>query len=135
MPFRLDDIERTGAPISFLAKGEISVRTGPCSAKSFNGKKIILDGRHYVCAGTVTLKNGMKLRANFEITTHTFDFLQRDTVKVYIERERAWYYITEQGLYDLLGTTKENALPYTWLPDRPLDYHNVGPYPMKWPDE
>ena len=104
MPSRLDDIERTGAPISFLKKGEAEVRTGPCSAQSFKEKRIVLDGRHYVCAGTVILKNGMKLRANFEINTHTFDFLERDSVQIYIEKERAWYYIKEQALYDLLGT-------------------------------
>ena len=134
MPLRLSEIEKIGAPISFLDKGEVEVRVGPCSAKSLNDKKIPLDGRHYICSGVVILKNGTKLRANFEINTHTFDFLERESVKIFIEKERAWYYIEEQELYDLLGTSKEDALPYTWVPDRPLDYHDCGPYPMTWPE-
>jgi hypothetical protein len=135
MPLRLSEIEESGAPISFLEKGQVSVRVGPCSAKSFKDKKIPLDGRHYVCAGTVILKNGMELRANFEINTHTFDFLERDTVRIFLEAERAWYSVKEQELYDLLGTLKDQALPYRWVPDRPLDYHDSGPYPMNWPDK
>jgi hypothetical protein len=135
MPLRLIDIEKYGAPISFLGKGEVQVRVGPCSASPWNDKKIPLDGRHYICSGTIILKNGVRLIANFEINTHTFDFLERDTVKIYIDGQKAWYYIDEQELYEILGLTKEEALPYTWLTDRPLDYHNQGPYPMKWPDD
>jgi hypothetical protein len=135
MPLRLADIERYGAPISFLNKGEVQVRVGPCSSSILRSPKVPLDGRHYICAGTIILKNGVKLQANFEINTHTFDFLERDSVKTYIEKERAWYYLNEQELYDLLGVTRDEVLPYTWLPDRPLDYHNAGPYPMKWPED
>jgi len=46
--------------------------------------------------GTIILKNGIELQANFEINTHTFDFLERDTVKVFIETEQAWYSMDEQ---------------------------------------
>lgn len=99
-----------------------------------NAKKIPLDGRHYICAGTVILKDGTKLQANFEINTHTFDFLERDTVKVFIDNESAWYYIDEDELFDILKIKKEDALPYMWLTDIPLDYHNKGPYPMIWPE-
>jgi len=135
MPLRLADIERYGAPISFLNKGEVQVRVGPCSVTVLGSLKIPLDGRHYICAGTITLKNGMKLQANFEINTHTFDFLERDSVKIYIEKEKAWYYLDEQELYDLLDVSRDEVLPYKWLPDRTLDYHNPGPYPMKWPED
>jgi hypothetical protein len=135
MPLRLADIERYGAPISFLNEGEVQVRVGPCSSSVLGSPKIPLDGRHYICAGTIILKNGMKLQANFEINTHTFDFLDCDSVKAYIDREKAWYYLKEQELYDLLGVTRDEVLPYTWLPDRPLDYHDPGPYPMKWLDD
>ena len=134
MPLRLIDIERHGAPISFLNKGDVQVRVGPSSVSSLRDKKIPIDGRHYICSGTIILKNGTRLLANFEINTHTFDFLERDSVKIYIDKEKAWYNTDEQELYDILGMKKDEALPYTWLPDRPLDYHNQGPYPMKWPD-
>ena len=83
MPLRLDDIERYGAPISFLGAGEVDVRVGPCSTSSLKSKKIPLDGRHYICSGNIILKNGMELQVNFEINTHTFDFLERDSVKIY----------------------------------------------------
>jgi hypothetical protein len=135
MPLRLAEIERDGAPISFLRSGQVQVRVGPCSASFLGSQKIPLDGRHYICAGTIILKNGIKLQANFEINTHTFDFLERDSVKIFIEKQRAWYYLYEQEFYDLLGVTRDEALPYTWLPDRPLDYQDPGPYPMKWPED
>src|SRR6185436_2999748 len=112
-----------------------TVRIGPSSGAPLTNNKIPLDGRHYICAGTIILRNGMKLQANFEINTHTFDFLERDTVIIYIANEQAWYYMNEDALYDILGVTKEEALPYQWLPDIPLDFHNKGPYPMHWPGQ
>jgi hypothetical protein len=95
MPLRLADIEKGGVPISFLDEGQVQVRVGPCSSSVLGSQKIPLDGRHYICAGLVCLKNGIKLQANFEINTHTFDFLERDSVRAYIEKERAWYYLDE----------------------------------------
>ena len=131
MPLRLKFIEESGVPISFQKPGQIDVRVGPCSAKSWNEEKIPLDGRIYICAGTVILKNGRRLQANFEINTHTFDFLNRDSVKIFIEKEQAWYYFNEPELFKILGVTEVEALPYTWMPDRPLAYSKQGPYPMK----
>ncbi|UPT69341.1 MAG: hypothetical protein M0D53_08885 [Flavobacterium sp. JAD_PAG50586_2] len=133
MPLRLKDIEESGAPISFQRKGTAEVRIGPCSATTLKSNKIPLDGRHYVCAGIVIFKNGIELNANFEIATHTFDFLERDSVKVYIESERTWYYIGEKELLEILNVKTEDIIPYKWLPDIPLDYHEKGPYPMEWP--
>ena len=132
MPIRLKDIEHYGAPVSFLSKGGVTVRTGPCSGAPLQSDKIPLDGRHYICAGTIILKNGTALQANFEINTHTFDFLERESVKIYIDSEKAWYYMMEDELYEILGVSKEDALPYTWLPDKPLNYAYQGPYPMNF---
>jgi len=132
MPLRQTDIEQNGLPIYFENKGEVTVRTGPCSSSQLQSDKIPLDGRHYTCAGTIILKNGTALQANFEISTHTFDFLERESVKIYIEKEQAWYYIHEDELFEILGVAKEDALPYTWLPDKPIDYSDQGPYPMNF---
>lgn len=132
MPLRLKEIEQYGVPISFERKGEVTVRTGPCSGSPLQTDKIPLDGRHYVCAGTIILKNGTRLQANFEINTHTYDFLERDSVKIYIDKEKAWYYMKEDELFEILGVSKEGALPYTWLPDKPLNHSEQGPYPMNW---
>ena len=128
MPLRLKDIEENGAPISFQNKGTARVYVGPCSVIPLNSDKIPLDGRHYICAGTIIFKNGTKFQANFEINTHTFDFLEPDSVKIYIEKERTWYFTHEQEFYDMIGVKKENALPFKWLPDIPLDYEDKGPY-------
>lgn len=132
MPLRLKDIEQSDFPIRFEDRGEVTVRTGPCNGSKLQTDKIPLDGRHYICAGSIILKNGKSLRANFDINTHTFDFLERDTVQIYIEQEKAWYYMNEDELFEILGVSKEDALPYTWLPDKPLDYSDHGPYPMNY---
>lgn len=133
MPLKLQDIEKHGVPISFQSKGTVSVRTGPSSGIDFHDDKIPLDGRQYICAGTIILKNGLQLQANFEINTHTFNFLERESVRIYIAKEEAWYFIGEAELFEILGVKQEDALPYTWLPDIPLDYKVKGPYPMIWP--
>lgn len=112
----------------FQSKGKIIVRTGPCSGSPWLKGKIPLDGRHYVCAGKIILKNGMELVANFEINTHTFDFLERNSVRCLIDG--IMYYMNGEELYEKLNISKEDAIPYQWLPDVPLDYHKTGPYPM-----
>ena len=132
---RLTDIEKHGVPISFLNKGQVEVRVGPCSIKSMQEQRIPLDGRRYICAGTIILRDGLQLRANFEISTHTFDFLDRESVVVYLEGEKAWYFMHEEELFIKLGIAREDALPYKWNPDIPLDHYQKGPYPMNWPED
>jgi hypothetical protein len=114
----------------FLDPGQCTVLVGPCSGTSLRGSKIPLDGRHYICAGTVILKNGRELRAQLRIQTHHFDFLERDATHVFLED--VWYTMDEPELYKALRMKQKDALPYTWLPDVPLDYHVKGPYPMDW---
>ena len=133
MPLREKEIERDGVPISFLKEGQVKALVGPCSAIFLRSNTIPLDGRHFYCAGTIVFKNGVKLRANFQINTHTFDFLERDSVLVYLTKEEAWYFIKEDELFDKLGSTRDDMLPYKWLTDVPLDYHEKGPYSMQWP--
>ena len=130
MPLYEEELNKKGIPISFQQAGQVTVRVGPCSGKSLDQSKIPLDGRHYICAGKVILKNGIELRAHFEINTHTFDFLERNSVWSYLEG--AWYQMNEPELYELLKISQDDAFPYTWIPDVPLDYHDPGPYPMKW---
>ncbi|MDZ7694384.1 MAG: hypothetical protein U5K69_25220 [Balneolaceae bacterium] len=131
MPFREEDIQNV--PISFLEPDKVMVRVGPFSAEFLQEPKIPLDGRHYKCAGKLILKNGQELRANFELQTHTFDFLEKDSVYVYVNG--AWYSLDESELFEELGVLKEDALPFKWQPDRPLDYHESAPYPMNWYEE
>lgn len=132
MSFKLIDLEKSDAPISFLKKGEVKVRVAPSSVSFLYDEKIPLDGRRYICAGTIILKNDIRISANFEIKTYTFDFLVQDSVYVFVEKQQTWYSIDEQELYTKLNISQEEALPYQWLPDRPLDYYKSGPYPMKW---
>jgi len=116
--------------IYFEKPGEVTVLVGPCSGMPWKGAKIPLDGRHYRCAGKITLKTGKQLLARLSIRTHTFDFLELDGVWVCLEG--TWYGMNEPELYVALGITPEQALPYEWMPDRPLDYHKKGPYPMSF---
>ena len=132
MPISENDILESGYPLSFRKAGECEVLVGPCSVTSWDGKTIPLDGRHYICSGTVFLKNGKELFANLHIQTHHFDFLERDGVWVRVGD--LWYGFDEPELFAALGVSREEALPYTWLPDPPLDYYEKGPYPMQWPE-
>lgn len=134
MGLNLDIIEETGAPISFLKTNEVKVLVGPCSSQSWIQKKIPLDGRHYKCSGTIILKSGKRLQANFEINTHTFDFLERDSVLVYSAPHRTWYYINETELHNILNLSYDEIFPYKWETDIPLDYYQKAPYPMEWPE-
>ena len=116
--------------IYFLEPGKCQVLVGPCSVTSWLEPKIPLDGRHYHCAGKVILKNGRELRAELRIQTHHFDFLERDATRVFLDD--VWYRMNEPELYKALRMKQKDALPFTWLPDVPLDYHVKGPYPMDW---
>ena len=128
MPFSEDFLEENFR-IWFNGPGHAIVRTGPCSASPWIEKTIPLDGRHYESAGKVLLKNGIELFAHLPIRTHTFDFLEYEDV--FVKIDGLWYQFDEPELYVKLGISQEDALPYTWLPDIPLQYSNKGPYPMK----
>ena len=128
MPITDRELEDIDHRIRFEKPGEVHVWVGPCSVSLWTGPKIPLDGRHYSCAGKIILKNGRELFANLPIQTHSFDFLERGSV--YCRLGDAWYGMHEPELFAALGLSAEEALPYTWLPDRPLDYPIQGPYPM-----
>ncbi len=113
---------------TFKKKNDVWVCVGPCSVKFFGEAKIPLDGRRYDCGGIVILKNGQEYRASFTIDTTTFDFLDKDSV--YINVEDLWYRWDEPELSLKLNVKKEEIVPFTWLPDRPLAFGDNGPYPM-----
>ena len=118
---------------NFCRPGECRVFVGPCSVTPWIEPAIALDGRHYRCTGSVFLRTGQELFANLYIQTHSFDFLQRDSV--WVRHGDIWYHPDEPELYAALGVAREDALPYTWLPNPPLAYHKKGPYPMYGPEE
>jgi hypothetical protein len=110
--------------------GAVRVYVGPCTVSAFKGKKIPLDGRRYACDGRVFLRSGHELRAKFSVDTTDFDFI--DLKSVVLFHNSLWYRWDDEALFKALGTTKDAALPFTWVPDRPLDYHEHGPYPMRF---
>jgi hypothetical protein len=130
MPFTKHDMEV--APISFSGTNSVMVWTGPCSATSWKGSKIPLDGRQYESGGEIILKNGQRLRASLLIKTTDFDFLIR--AGTYVNVDEVWYRWDESELLEKLGLSSQEAFPFFWITDRPLDYHVQGPYPMCWPD-
>lgn len=107
------------------------VRLG-ISGKPLDSATIPLDGRRYICGGEIILRNSRRLRAHFEIVTRQFAILDRESVWCTLDGD-LWYKIDEPGLLRALGVSRSEILPYQWLPDRPLDHHQRGPYPMKWP--
>lgn len=117
-----------GPHTSFRKENEVVACVGPFSGQFWKGAKIPLDGRKYDCGGTVFLKNGQKLRASFTVDTTTFDFLNKDSV--YICIDKLWFKWDEPEFLEKLNLKKEEAFPFTWTPDRPLDYHEQGSYPM-----
>jgi hypothetical protein len=129
-PKEIAELEKTALQPgkACLEPGECRVVVGPCKQTDWRGEKIPLDGRHYLCAGTVILKNSMKLFANLRIQTHHFDFLE--VKNVWVQVGDTWYRTNEPELFTILGISPEEALPYTWLPERPLDYEEKGPYPI-----
>lgn len=125
MPFTPKDLYEL--PISFCnSKGETWVIVSPNSKAPWFEKRIPLDGREYICAGTIFLKNGTELRASFSITTTTFDFIKMDTV--YIPVNETWYRWDEPELLIALGINEVDFVPYKWKSDKPLDYSEKGPY-------
>jgi hypothetical protein len=131
MPLSQKQLDEDGVPISFEPKGEVRVRVGPCSAKSLNTPTIPLDGRRYICAGEILFKGGRRVRAHFEIQTHTFDFLDPESVHCTLGGD-LWYHISEPELATALAMSQSDMKPFEWIPDRPLADTEPGPYPMKW---
>ena len=121
-------IEESDYRVSFEKPGQVTALVGPCVGQLWKPHKIPLDGRHYKCAGKIILKDGTELRANLRIRTDTFNFLEA----VWCQIGDSWYRPDEPEFLPCLGLTAEQALPFTWLPDRPLDYRDPGPYPMDW---
>jgi hypothetical protein len=130
MPFTKQDLDLY--PIRFEKQNGVTAIIGPCTGQTWTGEKIPLDGRHYECGGSLILKNGETVRASFRINTSGFDFLERNSV--YVPVDDTWYSWDELELLKKLGLTRDEAFPFFWQTDRPLDYHNKGPYPMRWPD-
>lgn len=128
MPFTPEDLK--WMPVAFEHPGQVSVFTSPCSSTFWLGETIPLDGRRYQLAGKVILKNARELFANLRLSTDRAVILEAD--EVYCAVGDKWYNPDEQGFCGALGLAPGEALPYTWLPDRPLDHPDRGPYPMDW---
>ena len=134
MPLSQKQLDQQGVPISFQPRGKVMVRVGPCSATSWQEAKIPLDGRRYICAGELILRNGRRVRAHFEVRTDIFDFLDRESVWCTLDGD-LWYQIDEPEFAEALGLSRAEIVPYRWQPDRPLDYHEPAPYSMMFPDD
>jgi hypothetical protein len=111
-------------------KGRVYVFVGPCSVTIFSGPKIPTDGRKYKADGTVHFKCGLSLPARFSIDTTGFDFIVLSSVIVFYNG--LWYHYDEDALAAALGKTKEELIPFTWTPDRELDFWCPAPYPMQF---
>lgn len=101
---------------------------GLCSKTSWLESRISLDGMRYSCGGKILLKNGITLRASLQLQTHTFGFLER----AYCYLDEIWYSLDEPELLRKLGiSSSDDAFPFKWSTDIPIDFSNVGSYQMK----
>jgi hypothetical protein len=119
-------IDKIGTP----QKGHVEVFVGPCSIQLFQEEKIPTDGRKYKVDGTIHFKCGVSLPARFTIDTTGFDFIVLPSVIVY--HDGLWYHCDEEELAQALGRKGDELLPFTWSPDRELDFWCPAPYPMKF---
>jgi len=119
-------IDKVGDP----RKDWVEVFVGPCSVTTFTGAKIPTDGRKYHADGTVHFNCGLSLPARFIIDTSGFDFIVLSSVIVFYHD--LWYHYDEEALATALGRKKDDLLPFTWTPDRELDYWCPAPYPMQF---
>lgn len=118
MPITEKEIEDADWRFSFMKPGTAQVWVGPGTVSFWNEPVIHLDGRHYLCAGRLFFRDGTVVRAHFQIQTHTFDYLERDSVWCCVND--VWYRLTEPELYQALRIDPATALPYRWQPDIPL---------------
>lgn len=120
------DVESETYPESDTVPKEIS----EMHQKKGDEELIPIDGGHYECSGQVILDDGTRLPARFEIHTDTLDLIAQDSIECQIRGK--WYNIDDPELYDALGVEEEEALPFKWQPDRPLDHEKSGPYSLIW---
>jgi hypothetical protein len=119
-------LDKIGSP----TPGRVFVFVGPCTVAAFQGEKIPADGRKYRVDGTVHFRNGESLPAKFNIDTTGFEFIVLDSVLVF--RNELWFRWDEETLVAEFGAkSKEELLPFTRTPGRPLDFWMPAPYPMQ----
>jgi hypothetical protein len=130
MPRTEQDIEKLDGVWVPMSPGEVRVNAGQHAAMIWREPIIPLDGRQFNCAGRIILRSGQELPANFSILTHLCFLLDQSSTICRIGT--TWYGVNEPELYETLGITREQALPFHWLPDRPLDCEDQDPYRMDW---
>ena len=124
MPLKESDIKKYS--IQIAEKNEVFVWIGPCSAKKMELEKIPLDGRKYECGGEVQLANGLDLQASFRIQKNDDPLLIIETV--YTKIDGIWYKLNEPEFFEKTGLEREDILPFTWIPDIPLEDIESTPY-------
>ena len=110
-------------------QGLVEVFVGPCSIALFPDEKIPMDGRKYKVDGTIHFKCGISLPARFTLDTTGFDFIVLPSAIVF--HQGRWFHYDEEPLAQILDKVGE-LLPFTWTPDRELDYWCKAPYPMRF---
>ena len=135
MPLSQKELEDDGVPVAFLRGDSIEVRDG-LSGSPLRAPVIPLDGRTYICAGEITLNNGQRLAAHFELDTSKKRPFIKDSLWCTPDAGKVWYLVYNRAdlsdLLDMLSLTRANAFPLHWRPARPLQHRDPGPYPIDW---
>jgi hypothetical protein len=103
----------------------VLVRTdGTGGARHFDGISIPLDGRTYIAHGTTLLANGVTVRSRFEIDTSRSSPLSGSLW--YIDGK--WYVPFEPAALEVLGVSREEASPFSWMTNVRLRSLEDPPY-------
>lgn len=124
-------LDRDGVPIAFEEPGQVTVRIEPSGGKAFKEPAIPLDGRTYICAGTIILPDDRTVRAQFELDTSARRILVRRSVWITLDSHQ-WYLLEDRQVHGVLGISRSSLKSWRWMPDRPLADCPPGPYPAGW---
>ncbi len=135
MPLRPEDLERDGVPISFLRPGEVEVWKD-FGATFLRSTTIPLDGRIYICAGKIILRDGRSLRAEFRLYTDKRRPFNVKSLWCTPDDGKNWYSLDDsldtRELLAAISAKRGDVFPIQWLPDRPLEHEDHGPYAADW---
>jgi hypothetical protein len=106
---------------------EVKVRSieNRLGAGPFRGPSIPIDGRSYILYGYTILPAGVRIPTRFEIDTRKPTLLVGEG-KWHIAG--TWYWPFEPEALQVLGVSPEEARPFAWLPNVPIQTVEKPPY-------
>ena len=92
----------------------------------FRGESIPLDGRTYIFYGYTIFPCGIRVASDFEIDTKCPTLLPKTARLWHIDG--TWYMSFHADALAVLGISPENARPFSWVPNVPIQTVEQPPY-------